>query len=82
MDLLQQVHDAHLSDQILVGCSAQHQLLSQKSHFCLDVDREMNPRKASTLLPSQLPLHRASWSLDLSVVELQKFGLILQKIQR
>lgn len=39
------LHDAYLSEQILVSCSAQHQLLSEKSHFCLKADREMKPRK-------------------------------------
>lgn len=81
----QQVQEAYVSDQILVSCSAQHQFLSQKSHFCLDRHR----MKATSLQHhfhqrcghqlEQLPLHTASSSPDLRVdlLDLQKSGLIL-----
>lgn len=88
VDLLwrqQQVQEAYISDQILVSCSAQHQFLSEKSHFCLN----RHKIKPKNLQPhfhhrcgqqlKQLPLHKASSSPDLRVdlLDLQNFGLIL-----
>lgn len=66
----------YLSEAILIRCGAQHQLLTQKSHFCWREEVRAKAARRSAA-GGQLPVHRASSSWPLSGVPLQKLGSIL-----